>query len=149
MLKIITHPNPNLRKKSLPVENQQILTSEFQKLLNQMSYLMFKYDGAGLAAPQIDKQYRVVVVNIKGQSQAFINPKITKKSLLKKTLEEGCLSIPGVFGWVKRPKKVTIKYQDKNAIWQKEKCDEYLSRVIQHEIDHLDGVLFIDKIIKK
>ncbi|HOY56377.1 MAG TPA: peptide deformylase [bacterium] len=149
MLKIITHPNPNLRKKSSPVESQQILTPEFQDLLNQMSYLMFKYDGAGLAAPQVNKQHRLVVINIKGQGQAFINPKIIKKSLLKKILEEGCLSIPGVFGYVKRPKKVTIKYQDKDAVWQEEKCDEYLSRVIQHEIDHLDGILFIDKMIKK
>ena len=150
MLKIIIHPNKHLRLKSESVSVSEILSDNFRDFLNELGTTMLQEDGAGLAAPQVDVQKRVVVVNMDGagKSKAFINPKISRKSLTKNILEEGCLSIPGVFDKVKRQKNITVKYQDEKGDWHKQKCDEYLSRVLQHEIDHLDGVLFIDKIIK-
>jgi len=150
LLNIIKHPNPNLRKKSAEISGDEILDENFQKFISDLGETMLTEDGAGLAAPQVDEQRRVVVVNIDaaGRVQEFINPKILKKTLRKTILEEGCLSVPGIFGKVKRPKNIKVKYQDRHGKWKTEKCDDYLSRVLQHEIDHLDGVLFIDKIIK-
>lgn len=126
------------------------MSVEFQKFLDDLGETMLEFDGAGLAAPQTGNLKRAVAIHTEdGETRFFINPKITYKSLLKNILEEGCLSVPGVFGEVKRPKKIWVKYQDRKGIGHKERCDLYLSRVLQHEIDHLNGILFIDKVIKK
>jgi peptide deformylase len=150
ILDILTYPNENLREKSAEVSDDELKSAEFQQFIDNLSETMLKEDGAGLAAPQVNKQKRVVVVNVdaSGKPQEFVNPKILKKSLRKSIIDEGCLSLPGKFGRVRRPKRIKIKYQDRKGNLHKLKCDDYLSRVLQHEVDHLDGILFIDKILK-
>ena len=143
ILPIITNPNPILRKKS--VEIKQIQAKQFQQLCLDMAKTMREKDGVGLAAPQIGQNIRLIVINTKNGAVCMINPEITKKSLTKEWSEEGCLSIPDVFGQVKRHKKITCKYLDKNGKEIKITAQGLMARVIQHEIDHLDGVLFIDK----
>jgi peptide deformylase len=143
MFKIITNPNPILRKKSQPIKD--VLDVELQKMLPEMVETMIKKDGVGLAAPQIGKNIRLVTVRFKNDNLILFNPVIVKKSLFKEWDEEGCLSVPGVFGDVKRHKKIAIKYLDQNNLEQQLNAEGLLARIIQHEIDHLDGILFIDK----
>jgi len=147
---ILTLPKneKQLRKKSAPVDADLILSSEYQKFFDALAQTMSQVDGIGLAAPQVDKPIRVIAVNIENQAHIFINPKITKKSFLKDTAEEGCLSVPGRYGQVKRHKKITLEYLDRKNKTHKQKFTKLPARIIQHEIDHLDGILFIDKMIK-
>lgn len=143
MLKIITHPNPILRQKAKPIKNTA--DPELQKLIPELAELMLKSDGLGIAAPQVAKSIRLIIVRYKDGTLAMVNPKITSRSLLKEIDEEGCLSVPNMFGQVKRCKKITVKYQDERGKIHKLSGQGLLARVIQHETDHLDGVLFIDK----
>ena len=148
-LKILTNPNQLLRQKSATIEKEEILSSDFQNFLKDLTQTMLEFDGAGIAAPQVGVSKKAIVVNTENGPRIFLNPKIVFKSFYRNILEEGCLSVPGVFGQVKRSKKIWIKYQDENNAWHRERCDTYLSRVLQHEYDHLNGVLFIDKVINK
>ncbi|MBI4779277.1 peptide deformylase [Candidatus Falkowbacteria bacterium] len=145
ILKIITQPNPILRKKSQEIAREIIKSREFKSLVSSMIKTMVKTDGVGLAAPQIGKDIRLAIINSKDGPLCLINPKFIKKSWAKELGQEGCLSIPGVFGRVKRHKKISLTYRDqagkKNALTAK----GLMARVIQHEVDHLDGILFIDK----
>ena len=143
MLKIITHPNPFLRQKSLSVID--VFDDEIKKLIPQMIETMVKQDGVGLAAPQIGKSIQLIVIYFKESTLVIINPKIIKKSFSKVWGEEGCLSVPDKFGEVKRHKKITIIYTNENGQKQQLAAKDMLARVIQHEIDHLNGILFIDK----
>ncbi|OGY50728.1 MAG: peptide deformylase [Candidatus Buchananbacteria bacterium RIFCSPHIGHO2_02_FULL_40_13] len=143
MLKIITLPNPILRKKSQPVID--VLNEKIQELIPAMVTAMKANDGVGLAAPQIGQNQRLFVIGYNDNDLVIINPQIIKKSLLKDWGEEGCLSVPHKYGRVKRPKKVTLKYLNQNGQKQVLKASGLLARIIQHEIDHLDGILFIDK----
>ena len=111
-----------------------------------------KANGIGLAAPQIGKSIRFCIINLEHLGLApfaLVNPKVTKKSWKKVEMEEGCLSIPGVFGIVKRPQKITVEAQNLDGEKHKFKAEGLLSRVIQHEIDHLDGILFTSKILRR
>lgn len=143
MRKIITHPHPTLRRKAKPIKD--ISDERIQALIPEMVDIMMKNDGVGLAAPQIDESIRLVTIRYRDDSLALINPTITNKSILKEIDEEGCLSVPSVYGMVKRCKKITVKYQDPSGKIRKLTGEGMLARVIQHEVDHLDGVLFIDK----
>lgn len=143
MLKILTNPNPILRRKSQPVAD--VSAQEIQELIPQMIELMLQKDGVGLAAPQIGKNIRLIVVHLKDETMAIINPKFIKRSIIKEWGEEGCLSVPGKYGEVKRCKKITVKYLDANGKPRQIVAQGLLARVIQHENDHLDGILFIDK----
>jgi len=145
MLKIITQPNPILRKKSVEISSEIIKSRGFKSLIASMVKTMVKTDGVGLAAPQIGKSIRLAVINSKDGVLCLINPKFTKKSWACELGQEGCLSIPGVFGKVKRHKKISLTYCDKNGKKIKLTAGGMMARVIQHEVDHLDGVLFIDK----
>ena len=113
-----------------------------------MAKTMLKTDGVGLAAPQIGKNIRLAVINSKDGVFCLINPKFTKKSWAREIGQEGCLSIPGVFGKVKRHKKISLTYTDKDGKKTKMTAIGMMARVIQHEIDHLDGILFIDKAVE-
>ena len=144
-MRIVTNPSPVLRKKSKKISKKDIGSKEMIGLYLDMEKLMLEKDGVGLAAPQIGKNIRLCVVNTKEGPICLVNPKITKKSWKKEWAEEGCLSIPDVFGQVRRHKNITCKYIDKDKKIIKLDADGLLARVIQHEIDHLDGVLFIDK----
>lgn len=145
ILNIITHPNPLLRKKSPEVTKEKICSPEIKELCLNMVKTMLKKEGLGLAAPQIGENIRLAVINTKDGIIMLINPKITRKSLGKEWGEEGCLSLPNIFGQVKRHKEITCEYFDINAKEKKLKAKGLLARVIQHEVDHLDGILFIDK----
>lgn len=142
---IITNPSPILRQISAKVTEKELESKETQALLLDMAKTMHEKDGVGLAAPQIGLNKRLIAVNTKDGAICLINPEITKKSLLKEYGEEGCLSVPGYFGQVKRHKKVICKYMDSDGKNKKITASGLLARVIQHEIDHLDGILFIDK----
>jgi len=149
ILPILTHPNPILRKPTEPVSFP--LSKEIKKLTKDMVETVRHSDGIGLAAPQVGKSVKLIIINLEksgGPLFPLYNAKIKSKSWRKSEIEEGCLSIPGVFGMVKRPVKVTIEAQ--NAEGEKVKITDegWVSRIAQHEIDHTNGVLIID-LIKK
>jgi len=145
ILKILTLPNPILRKKSAKIELKKIGARELKSLIASLTKTMVKTDGVGLAAPQIGKSIRLVLINSKDGAFCLINPKINKKSWARELGQEGCLSVPGVFGQVKRHKKITLTYFNQAGKKIKLTAAGMMARVIQHEIDHLDGILFIDK----
>ncbi len=148
-LPILIYPNKILREPAEPVKFP--LSKEIKKLTKDMIDTVQNADGIGLAAPQVGKSLRVVVINLEksgGPRIVLYNPKIISKSFKKVEIEEGCLSLPGIFGLVKRPKKVTIVAQNANGESIKFSDDGWVARVAQHEIDHLDGKLIID-LIKK
>ncbi len=153
-LPIIINPNPLLRKKSLEVSLEKINNQEFQELLLDIEETMTKKDGAGLAAPQVGKNIRALAILHGKKVVLMINPQITKKSWARKIDEEGCLSVLDdngeiIYGLVERHKKINCVYWDKTGKKKKIKAENMLARIIQHEIDHLDGILFIDKLAKK
>jgi len=145
ILKIIINPDPILRKKSADISLKQLNSKALKNLMADMSQTMLKKDGVGLAAPQIGKNIRLISVNTKDGPISIINPKITKKSLLKEWGEEGCLSVPDTHGEVKRHKKINCEFVDSDKNKKTIEAEGLMARIIQHEIDHLDGVLFIDK----
>jgi len=143
MLKIITHPNPILKQRSQEVTD--VLDSEIQALLPEMKETMIKGDGVGLAAPQIGKNIRLFVIRLEDENFIMFNPVIVQKSFWQEWDEEGCLSVPHIFGDVKRNKSVVVEYTDEKNQKQKMGAKSLLARIIQHEIDHLDGILFIER----
>ena len=116
-------------------------------LLDDMYETMQSRDGVGLAAPQVGILKRAVVIDVGDGKIELINPEIVEESG-EQTGSEGCLSVPGVFGEVKRPNVVTVKAQDRNGKWFKITGKELLARAFCHEIEHLDGKLFLDRVIR-
>ena len=150
ILKIIKEPDPILRKKSQPVDR---VDENIQRLMNDMLETMYQAPGIGLAAPQVGILKRVIVIDIAKDDEPkkplyIVNPKIIWKSEEEITREEGCLSIPGFFAEITRPLKCKIKYLDYNGNEKEDEVDNLLSTCIQHEVDHCDGVLFIDYLSK-
>jgi peptide deformylase len=145
--KILTHPNSILRGKNAKVGASDFGSQDLHRLLEDMIDTMKSSDGVGLAAPQIGISIRLCVVTSKDGVVPFFNPEVIKTSWRKNVMEEGCLSIPGVFGTVRRPKKVTLKFQNVKGQEQIATFEGFFARIIQHEVDHLNGELFIDKII--
>jgi len=148
--KILTEPNKILREKSLLVEK---VDAEIQKLMNDMLETMYAAPGIGLAAIQVGVPKRVIVMDLARENESknpmyFINPEIIKKSENNSTYEEGCLSVPGQFAEIDRPDKCHIKYLDYNGEKKEIKAEGMLATCIQHEMDHLEGVLFIDYLSK-
>lgn len=146
-LQIAKFPEKILRKRSQEVA---VFNAELKELADKMAEIMYQDDGIGLAAPQVSQSIRLVVVGQKdGHSyRAYVNPEITYTSDDLTTTDEGCLSLPGIFGLVKRPKKIHLKYQDLSGEKFSEKLKGMMAVVLQHEIDHLNGVLFIDRVEK-
>jgi len=145
ILKILTQPNSILRKKSVEINPKKIAKPELNTLISVMIKTMLKTDGVGLAAPQIGRNIRLAVINSKDGAFCLINPKYTKKSWARELGQEGCLSLPGIFGKVKRHKKISLTYYNQDGKKTNLTVAGMMARVIQHEIDHLDGILFIDK----
>lgn len=144
-LEIIKDPNLILRNISVDFDRAKINSKASKSLFLDMAKTMIENDGLGLAAPQIGLNIRVIVINTPEGTLCMINPVITKKSFAKEIGEEGCLSIPKVFGEVARHKKISCKFitdENRNA---KIEASGMIARAIQHEIDHLDGILFKDK----
>jgi peptide deformylase len=149
ILKIVKVPDPILESKTALVKE---ITPEILKLVKDMIDTCRKAQGIGLAAPQIGKSLRLCIINLEHLGLppfALINPKIVRTSWKKINMEEGCLSIPGLYGMVKRPAKITIKATNIEGRETKFEADGILARVLQHEIDHLDGVLFTSKMSKQ
>ncbi len=148
--KILTEPDPILRKKCEPLEE---VNDELRSLMNDMLETMYKAPGIGLAAIQIGILKRVVVIDVSkkegDKSPLFlVNPEIIVKSKETSTYEEGCLSLPGQFAEIERPAECEIEYVDFHGKKKQLKAKGLLSTCIQHEIDHLNGVLFIDYLSK-
>ena len=147
---ILTEPNKILREKSLSVET---VDENLQKLMNDMLETMYAAPGIGLAAIQIGIPKRIIVLDIAPKDgpknpMFFINPEIIEKSDNNLTYEEGCLSVPGQFAEIDRPGKCHIKYLDYYGQTKELVAEGMLATCIQHEMDHLEGILFIDYLSK-
>lgn len=145
ILPILTQHSPILRQISKEIKE---VTPEVKKNALDMIETMKNSNGVGLAAPQIGSNIRLIVIAYKNNSITMVNPVILKKSSLENTSEEGCLSIPGTFGNVKRHTNIVVEMTDLSGNKQVIKAKGMFARIIQHEIDHLDGVLFTDKVLK-
>ncbi len=148
LLNIVTVPDPILRKRAKRIMKDEVKNEELQRLIDDMVETMEEEKGIGLAAPQINRSIRLITVAHKDGTLAMINPRVTWKSLRKECDQEGCLSIPETFGMVKRPKKIRVRFWDRDGNIVKMKAEGLLARVMLHEMDHLDGILFIDKLAK-
>jgi peptide deformylase len=134
--------DPVLRRPTTAVND---VTDELRRLIANMFETMYAAEGIGLAAPQVGRNERVAVVDVEGAKFTLINPRITStQGIRKEKAEEGCLSIPDIYGDVERPFTVTIRAIDENGEEYEATGTELLGRCFQHEIDHLDGKLFID-----
>lgn len=149
VLPVVLHPESVLRQKATPVEK---ITPDILKLMDDMLDTMYEEDGIGLAAPQVDLSIRVIVMDVeerdektgRGNPIKMINPEIIAKSEEKTGMEEGCLSLPTMRVDVSRPEQVTVRYMDENGETLEMDADDLLAKCVQHEIDHLNGVLIFD-----
>lgn len=161
VLPIYVAPHPVLKKPAAPVT---AVTDDIRALIKDMFETMYATRGIGLAAPQVGQSLRILVMDVEqtgdtaegddaeaapaplvpGKPIAVINPEIVWTSDELNTYEEGCLSIPGQYAEVERPEKVRVKFLDENGQAQEMEADGLLATCVQHEIDHLDGVLFVD-----
>ena len=143
LLQILYYPDERLRKMSKPVE---VFDDALQTLIEDMFETMYDANGVGLAAPQIGVNIRLSVVDVspdRNERQVFINPEILAHHG-KEKYKEGCLSVPGALEIVERAQKVTVKALDRHGQPFEMECDGLLAECLQHEIDHLNGKLFID-----
>ena len=148
--KILTEPDPFLRQKS---ENVEVVNDEIRTLMDDMLQTMYDAPGIGLAAIQIGIPKRVIVIDISKEDNKknplhLINPKITFTSKNTSVYEEGCLSLPGHFAEIERPSECHLNYIDYEGKQKKLRANGLLATCIQHEVDHLNGVLFIDYLSK-
>lgn len=156
--KILLSSDPVLRKKSKPVAQIDKKIKELVKDLKDTLYVQKDPEGVGLAAPQIGKNLRVFVAKYKSFERVVINPEIIKvnkssaashKPKSRKEILEGCLSLPNYYGPLKRAKKITIKYLNESGKEVIETFEGFHAQIIMHEIDHLEGILFIDHLISE
>jgi peptide deformylase len=146
-VQIVHWPHPTLRHKSKPLKR---VDAELRAMVQEMFVLMYADKGIGLAANQVDLPYRLFVLNSTGDPEqpehqrVFINP-VTSEPKGMDEAEEGCLSLPGIYGPVKRPETVVITSFDLDGNEQREQLDGLPARVVQHEVDHLDGRMFFDR----
>ncbi len=145
---LIILPDPLLRQASKPIER---IDTETQRLADDMLETMYDAPGIGLAAIQIGVARRMLVIDVSREGEekkplVFINPEIVASSDERSVYEEGCLSIPDYYAEVERPARVTVKHLDRDGKEQLTEADGLLATCVQHEIDHLNGVLFIDYI---
>ncbi|MEK7188686.1 MAG: peptide deformylase [Patescibacteria group bacterium] len=162
MLKVIQVPDDQLRLKSKPVlkvdKKIQVLVADMKKALLEQK----DPEGVGLAAPQVGKNIRLFIVSYKNVNEVFINPEIleikqmkpayAKKATARQTKDEileGCLSLPHYYGPIKRAQYLKLKYQDLSGRQIVKEFEGFYAQIIQHEIDHLEGILFIDRVIEQ
>lgn len=152
ILKVARLGHPVLRQACKPIDPQAITGPEVQRLIRDMFETMAEYNGVGLAAPQVHQPVRLAIiggeVDDEGRPQfrVVINPEITVLEEQRLGMFEGCLSVPGMRGWVERPRKVKVKAYDKHGKAGEFVLDGFPAIVVQHECDHLDGVLYVDKL---
>lgn len=155
--KVLEVPNPLLKRKSRPVGSFDKRVLGVVKDLNEILRAQKNPQGVGLAAPQIGRPWRIFVLKIGGQIEVFINPVIVSSSKklnvdvipAEELTLEGCLSIPKIFGLVKRPYRTTLRYQNEKGQKRQKSFEGPLSTQIQHETDHLDGILFTERVLKQ
>lgn len=145
---MVTQPDPRLRIRSSPVEVSAIASERMQTLFKELTETMNLEHGVGIAAPQVGIHERVIIVDTGSGVHTFVNPEIIDRSHRTVNSEEGCLSVPGVWGIVKRNKTVKVKALNKDGQPVELDVDGLTAIIFQHEIDHLDGVLFIDRVEK-
>jgi len=141
VIPIRVFPDPILKEKSKRV---RAIDNSIQRLIGNMIETMHSAGGVGLAAPQVGTPLRVIVIGIPGEEDiALINPEVVRRSG-ERLVDEGCLSVPGYIGQIKRAESVRVKGRDQNGKKIRIKADELLAQALEHEIDHLNGVLYID-----
>jgi peptide deformylase len=145
-LKVVPFPHPTLRHKSKPVRR---VDADLVRMVREMFTLMYSSNGIGLAANQVDLPLRLFIVNLsakanEGEELVFINPVLSKPKGNEES-EEGCLSFPELYGPVTRPKQITVQAYNLKGEEIRASLNGMLARVVQHEYDHLDGVLFVDR----
>ena len=148
LLPIIIAPDQRLKRPALPVDS---VNSEVRSLMDNMLETMYEAPGIGLAAPQVGVSARVLVIDINmndkgmpGEPLLVANPKLIWTSKELNTTEEGCLSLPTQYSEVKRPAKIRVTFTDKDNQTKEVEADGLLAACLQHEMDHLDGILFVD-----
>ncbi len=148
--------NPILRKKTRDLTKDFLKSDDFSQLLMDLKDSMDHYGGIGIAAPQIGVDLNVAIIELKGLNRygeeinlpltAFINPKISFLTDEEQGFWEGCLSVPGLRGYVERPKKIKVNYLNQRGEESEIVAEGFLATVLQHELDHLQGILYIDRI---
>ena len=144
ILPILKYPDPRLKTKAAKVTE---FNEELEKLASDMAETMYKAPGVGLAATQVDRHIRLIVIDVteeKNDLKILINPEIVSSSEETKPWEEGCLSVPGIYDKVTRPANVRVRAHDLKGNSYEMDCDGLLAVCVQHEMDHLDGVVFVD-----
>ncbi len=146
ILPIITIPDPILRKEAAPIE---LVDETLRRLVDDMLATMYEAPGIGLAAPQVGISRRVIVMDPSGDEEAktplaMVNPELLERSEEMRIYEEGCLSIPEITAEIERPARVRVRFLDRDGRPQEAELEGMWATLVQHEIDHLNGVLFID-----
>jgi peptide deformylase len=147
-MEVLIYPDPVLRRGGQPIT---AFDQDLADLADRMMEAMYEEGGVGLAAPQVGIEQKLLVLNPSGSKddrsgeRALCNPKIVRKKKWEYG-EEGCLSFPGIQAEVERSVEITVAYQDLQGEEQQLKCDGWLARIVQHEIDHLEGVFFVDRL---
>ena len=145
-LPILEFPDARLRTRAAPVDADRLARAEFQRLVDDMFETMYAAPGIGLAATQVDAHHRFMVIDVsegKDQPLVFVNPDIQARDG-QQVYQEGCLSVPGIFADVTRANRITVRYLDRQARQQELTTEGLLAVCIQHEMDHLEGKLFVD-----
>lgn len=147
MLQVVKYPHPTLRHKSKPLRR---VDGEVKEIVDEMFDLMYQQNGVGLAANQVNLPYRLFIINLeadpqKGEGVVFINPVIGRRSGTVEA-EEGCLSFPEIYAPVKRSDKIVVSAYNLAGEEINYRLDGFFARAVQHEYDHLDGILFIDRL---
>ncbi len=154
-MKVVQVPTPSLRERSVEVDLSTL--SERQSFIDELIRTMYEDDGIGIASPQVGENIRLVIIGkdaikhtrnhkqFMPQDLVLVNPEFTPTTKKTKWEQEGCLSVPGIFGDVERVLEGTVKAHDRHGNAIEFEATDFFARVIQHEIDHIDGILFIDK----
>lgn len=147
VLHLVYHPDERLNTAASPIER---VTPAITQVALEMIDLMHTAQGIGLAGPQVGRLERIFVVHVSGdEPRVFINPVVVERSLEEEPYEEGCLSIPGVYAMVRRPSAVTVEALDESGNPIRVAAEGLLARVIQHEYDHLEGILFLEHLTRR
>ena len=148
MMEVLKYPDPLLRRNGRDITE---FDDSLHATIEQLLETMYQYRGVGLAAPQVGLDLNLLVLNPTGAADdaadehVLINPKIKSRKKLEYG-EEGCLSFPGIYAEVERHRDIVVEYQDANGEQHDEKLDGFLARIVLHEMDHLNGVLFVDRL---
>ena len=154
---VIRMGHPRLRVPAVPYPTEHLGSAEFNELVSDMRETLHAYGGIGLAAPQIDVSLRIVVIEIENTStrygeiehtpfEVYINPTITSIADETAGYWEGCLSVPGMMGYVERPQHIRVDYMTPGGVDKSIEAHGFLATVVQHEVEHLDGTLYVDRI---